>query len=249
MEKIVEISNSITLPAFLAAPNTQEKLPGIILIHEIWGLDDHIKEVTKRFVKEGYVVLSPDLFAGTSIENAVSPKLFAEMGIPEKRDEAQKKMRAALAPMQLPEFANDMIHKLHMCFSYLNNLEYCNGNIGVLGFCFGGTYSFAFAADEPKVKAAVPFYGQPLEFDKINNITCPIFAFYGEQDEQLIQSLPELKKEMKKSKKDFEAIIYPNTGHAFFNDTNTNRYNKKAAVDAWNRSITFLTKNLKGYNL
>lgn len=244
MQKIIEISNSIILPAFIAAPDEDNKYPGIILIHEIWGLDNHIKEVTKRFSNQGYIVLAPDLFAGTPIENAVSSDLFAEMGNPATRDEAQKKMRAALAPMQSPEFAEDMMHKLQMSFSYLEKQSNCNGSIGVLGFCFGGTYSFALAAAEPKIKAAVPFYGQPLDIEKSEKVTCPILAFYGDQDEHLIQTLPVLKKGMKKYKKDFEAIVYPNAGHAFFNDTNPNRYNKEAATDAWVKTLTFLKKNL-----
>jgi len=245
MEKMVEISNSITLPAFLASPEGKDTYPGIILIHEIWGLDDHIKDVTKRYAKEGYVVLAPDLFAGTPIENAVSPSLFAEMGDPAKRDEAQKKMRAALAPMQSPEFAKDMIHKLQMCFSYFEKQEKCNGAIGVLGFCFGGSYSFALATTQPKLKAAVSFYGQAPEADKIEAINCPVLAFYGEQDTNLIDHLDELKNNMKKYKKEFESVVYPNTGHAFFNDSNRNRYNKEASDDAWKKSLAFLSKNLK----
>jgi carboxymethylenebutenolidase len=245
MEKMIEISNSIKLPAFLSTPDIEEKTyPGIILIHEIWGLDDHIKDVTKRFARQGYAVLAPDLFAGTPVENAVSPDLFAQMHDPAKRDEAQKKMRAALAPMQSPEFAKDMLHKLQMCFSYMEKQKNCNGNIGVLGFCFGGSYSFALAAAQPKIKAAIPFYGQGPSVDKIEKINCPVLAFYGEQDANLIDHLEELKAEMKKYKKDFTSVVYPDTGHAFFNDTNPNRYNNEAAQDAWKKSLAFLSKNL-----
>lgn len=243
MEKMIEIFNSITLPAFLAAPE-KDTHPGLILIHEIWGLDEHIKDVTKRFSKEGYVVLAPDLFFGTLIENSVSPDLFAQMGNPKTRDEAQKKMRAALAPMQSPEFAKDMMHKLEMCFNYLEEQEYCNGTIGVLGFCFGGSYSFALAAEQPKVKVAIPFYGQAPSEGQIEKISCPILAFYGEQDENLMKTLPELKEMMKKHRKHFQEVVYPNCGHAFFNDTNPKRYNKEAATDAWPKTLTFLSTNL-----
>lgn len=246
MEKMIEISNSISLPAFLSVPDEDKSYPGIILIHEIWGLDNHIKDVTNRYAKEGkYAVLAPDLFAGTPIENAVSPDLFVQMHDPAKRDEAQKKMRAALAPMQSPEFAKDMVHKLQMCFSFLEKQTFCNGNIGVLGFCFGGSYSFAMAAAQQKIKAAVPFYGQAPSEDKIEKINCPVLAFYGEQDTNLVDHLEELKSTMKKYKKDFTSYVYPDTGHAFFNDSNSNRYNKKAADDAWEKSLAFLSKNLK----
>jgi carboxymethylenebutenolidase len=246
MEKMVEISNSLTLPAFLSVPDKEKIYPGIILIHEIWGLDDHIKAVTNRYASEaGYAVLAPDLFAGTPVENAVSPDLFAQMHDPAKRDEAQKKMRAALAPMQSPEFAKDMLNKLEMCVSYLEKQKFCNSKIGVLGFCFGGSYSFALAAAQPKIKAAVPFYGQAPSEDKIEKINCPILAFYGEEDTNLVDNLESLKAQMKKYKKDFISIVYPDAGHAFFNDTNPRRYNNEAAQDAWKKSIAFLSENLK----
>jgi carboxymethylenebutenolidase len=244
MEKMVDITNGMKLPALLAASTAGGLYPGIILIHEIWGLDDHIKNVTKRFAKEGYVVLSPDFFAGTPIENAVSPDLFAQMHDPAKRDDAQKKMRAVLAPMQSPEFAKDMMHKLQKSFDYLEKQKQCNGKIAVLGFCFGGTYSFALASAQKKIKAAVPFYGQAPDSEKIETINCPVLAFYGEQDTNLVDHLPELKAGMKKFHKEFEAVVYPNCGHAFFNDTNSNRYNKEAAESAWEKTLEFLTENL-----
>lgn len=245
MEKMIEISNGITLPGFLATPEKEGKYPGIILIFEIWGLTDHMKDVARRLANEGYVVLLPDLFANTKLENAVTPDLFAEMRDPTKRDEAQKKMRAVLAPMHSPEFATDMMHKLELSYSYLKKNEACNGTIGTVGFCFGGTYSFALSAVEPEIKASVPFYGQPPTEEQIEKITCPTLAFYGEQDENLISTLPKLEDEMKRHNKGFDSVIYPNTGHAFFNDTNKSRYNKEAATDAWKRTLTFLSENLK----
>jgi carboxymethylenebutenolidase len=81
--------------------------------------------------------------------------------------------------------------------------------------------------------------------DEIPRIDCPVLAFYGDQDTGLIQSLPKLKEDMTKSGKNFEAVVYPNAGHAFFNDTNARMYNPAAAKDAWEKVLTFLKKNLK----
>ncbi len=217
----------------------RRKHPGLLLIHEIWGLDAHIRDVADRLSREGYIVLAPDLFAGTPIQGAVDPQLFQDMLDPEKRDEAQKKMRAALAPMQAPGFGKAMQAKMRACYEHLRK-EPSVSDIGVLGFCFGGTYSFATTAMIPDIKACVPFYGQPPNAERIAAIQCPVLAFYGEQDTALIETLPTLKEEMQKQGKQFEAVVYPNAGHAFFNDTNTRRYQKQAAEDAWKRTVEFL---------
>jgi carboxymethylenebutenolidase len=123
---------------------------------------------------------------------------------------------------------------------YLLADAHVNGSVGVLGFCFGGTYSFHLATHDPRVKVAIPFYGHPPTEGELPNVSCPILAFYGEQDVNLMESLPTLKDSMKKNNKSFEAIVYPGVGHAFFNNTNTRAYNREAADDAWKRALTFL---------
>jgi carboxymethylenebutenolidase len=246
------MQKDITIPfenqkvsSYYCAPDSDHKFPGIILIHEIWGLNDQIRDVANRLQREGYAVLAPDLFEDTPIKGLLTPALAKEAFDPKTRDQAQPKLRALFAPMQSPEFAKNMLMKLKACFSYLENDPQCNGNIGVSGFCFGGTYSFSLAIEEPKIKAAVPFYGgAPEPFDKIENLRCPVLAFYGEKDERLIGQLPAVKDAMKKYGKDFEAVVYPNTGHAFFNDKNQVMYNKEASDDAWAKMLKFLQTNL-----
>lgn len=117
--------------------------------------------------------------------------------------------------------------------------------IGVLGFCFGGTYSFALPALDQRIGAAVPFYGHPLAEEKIADLDCPVLAFYGEEDKNLMGSLPAFKESMTKHNKNFTAVVYPNTGHAFFNDTNERMYNSEAASDAWQKTLAFLKEHLK----
>ncbi len=110
-------------------------------------------------------------------------------------------------------------------------------------FAFGGTYSYAFTAANPELKACVAFYGQP-PLDKISGINCPVMGFYGEKDKRLIDSLPQLVDQMNEHNKDFTHKVYKNTGHAFFNNTNKMTYNKEAAEDAWKMAVDFLKKNL-----
>jgi carboxymethylenebutenolidase len=112
--------------------------------------------------------------------------------------------------------------------------------VSVLGFCFGGTYSFNLAAHDDRIKHAVPFYGHAPSEDNLKNIQCPILAFYGDEDANLMESLPQLKEDMEKNGKDFEAVVYTGVGHAFFNDTNEHAYDATSAEDAWNKTLAFL---------
>jgi len=134
--------------------------------------------------------------------------------------------------------------ELKACVDYLAADPHTNGKIAVLGFCFGGTYAFHLATQDSRILAAVPFYGQPPMPDEISKISVPILAFYGDEDERLIETLPKLREDMKARNKQFEAIVYPNAGHAFFNDTNKNRYRAEPARDSWEKSLAFLKKNL-----
>jgi carboxymethylenebutenolidase len=232
-------------PAYISRPDDSKPHPGIILIHEVWGLRDHVKDVADRFAAEGYAVLAPDLIAHTGIMEKMDPNLMKDIWDPEKRAEAQKKMRAAMTPIMVPEFGEQTVQRLEGCFGYLKSREYCNGKVGVLGFCFGGTYSYALAIAEPQLNCAVIFYGHaPQEMEKLEKVNCPVLVFNGEKDENLIKQLPEVKAAAEKYHKNFEFHQYPNAGHAFFNDTNQVTYNKEAAADAWKISLEFLSKYL-----
>ncbi len=241
----VEFDNG-KINAYLAAPDDKAKHAAIILIHEIWGLNDHIKDIANRFMQQGYIVLAPDLLSKSGVTEKISQDLLAKMQNPATRDDAQKQMREATAPVHSPEFGAETVGKLQAVFSYLYNHPRSNGQIAIVGFCFGGTYSFALACTGVGLKAAVPFYGRPPEpLEKIKAMKCPVLAFYGEQDTKLMASLPQLKDAMAKYGKQFVDIVYPNTGHAFFNDTNPATYNKEAAVDSWHKTLTFLAQHLR----
>jgi carboxymethylenebutenolidase len=128
-----------------AVPDDEIEHPAVILIHEIWGLNEHTKDVATRLSKEGYVVLAPDLLAGTGIEEKIDPSILQDLKDPEKKDEAQKKMREATAPIHSPEFGEKTLAKLETCFELLHNHRRSTGKIAIVGFCFGGTYAYSFA--------------------------------------------------------------------------------------------------------
>lgn len=231
------------LNVYEAVPEGEPK-GGLIVIEEVWGLTDHIKDIADRYAKEGYYVISPELLSELHIEEHANT-LMLDMFNPEKRNEAQPKVRELMAPINEPGFAEKTVGRLKVVFDYLYAKPEVKQSVSITGFCFGGSYSFALAMVEPRLKAAVPFYGHCdiSDPDTLRKIACPIRAFFGEKDERLMAALPALEEAMKEAGVDFEAKAYPDCGHAFFNDTNPYAYNEAAAKDAWQRALEFLDKS------
>jgi carboxymethylenebutenolidase len=244
MSEEIQLSSDGNFPASVYRPDGPIK-GALIVIHEIWGLTDHIKSVAERFSKEGYLVLAPDLLTGLDIPPALAAELQLKLFDPKKRNEAMPKIRELTAPVHEPGFADKTLAKLQVCFEYLMSKDEAQKTIGVVGYCFGGTSCYSLAVNQPALKAAVPYYGHcDYSVEELQKITSPILAFYGENDESLINALPELKNKMNEAHVNFESVVYPDCGHAFFNDSNPFAYDKKAADDAWPKTLEFLSKNM-----
>ncbi|HKZ94659.1 MAG TPA: dienelactone hydrolase family protein [Candidatus Bathyarchaeia archaeon] len=208
----------------LARPKTADKYPAVIVIHEIWGLVDHIKDVATRLAHEGYVALAVDLFDRKIVTN-----------LEEGRELRQK----------LTEEKN--LGDLNGAFNYLKTLEYVKpDHIGSIGFCMGGGFSLQLACRNPELAAAVIFYGRnPTPIDLVKGIQCPILGNYAGADMGITeQDINLLKQALAKHGKQFDIKVYPGAPHAFFNDTGE-RYRPEAAKDAWERTLTFFNKHLK----
>lgn len=230
-------------PVYIARPTGTAK-GGIIIVHEVWALNDHTKSIADRYAAEGYVALAPNLLTMTDIAK-YADQLSLDLFNPEKRSEAQPKLRALMVPMQTEDFDQTTLGKLDACFDYLYTMPETAQNVAITGFCFGGGYSYKMAIREPRLRAAVPFYGRaPLDADVLRTIVCPILAFYGENDEGLMKDLPELEEKMHEADADYEAVVYAGCGHAFFNDTNPYAYDETAAKDAWKRTLKFLDQHI-----
>jgi carboxymethylenebutenolidase len=229
--------------AYHVFPDDGSLHPGLIVLEEIWGLNDQIRGVADRFAAAGFSVLAPELI-GKEVREALTPDMSDALFDPERRDALQPRLRAALAPLREPEYARGAIEALQEALDYLIADEWTNGKAGVLGFCFGGTYVFHLATKDPRLGAAVPFYGQPPRLEDVPKIGCPILAFYGDEDEALMETLPVLQEAMDTAGKRFEAVVYPGAGHAFFNETNERMYRPQYAEAAWEKSLAFLTEEL-----
>ena len=234
------------LSAYVVRPDGPVR-GGLVLIHEVWGLVAHTRDVAERFAREGYVVVAPDLLADQGITEASTEGLGEVLLGPddEARNQAQPRLRKIFAPLQDPEFGRLTTRRVQACFEHLYADADVAGRVGITGFCFGGTYSFSLAVHEPRLLASVPFYGH-ADFSpgELAGITAPVLAFYGQDDDGLITELPGLETAMAEAGVDFTAKVYPGAGHAFFNDSNRFAYRPEAADDAWSRTLEFLARHV-----
>lgn len=236
----MEIINGVTV--YTSEPQTESR-GTVIVIHEIWGLVDHIKDVADRYAAEGYLAIAPDILSDIGVTPEVGNELFDLRNEPDeaKRIEGQALMREKTAPIRLPEFAGPAIEKLKRVVDGVEAES--NGRIAVTGFCFGGAYAYALAANDPRITAAIPFYGTAPSIEDIAKIQCPVLALYGEDDPAIMEKLPQVRETMEKAGVDFEMQIYPGARHAFFNDTSPSAYDAEAAADAWRRSLAHLERS------
>jgi carboxymethylenebutenolidase len=218
-----------TVFGYLSRPTASGKYPAIIVIHENAGLTDHIRDVSRRFAKEGYVALAPDLLSRQGGTAKANPK---GGGLSNMRE---------LAPVE------GVAEDVEAGFAYLKSLpEVRSDRLGLTGFCWGGEMTFASTPRVRGIRAAVVYYGRsPQPLDLVKNIEAPVLAHYGEEDPGVNKGIPETEEAMKKHNKPFTYKIYPKAKHAFNNDTNPDRYNAEVAKEAWGRTLEFFKKHLQ----
>ncbi len=212
-----KIKGQLSRPA-----GNKKKLPGIVVVHENRGLNPHIADVGRRAGLEGFISLAPD---------ALTPL----GGYPGNDDDGRA--------LQSQRDRNEMLEDFIAAFEYLKSHPECDGNVGVVGFCFGGWISNMMAVKVTDLKAAVPFYGgQPTE-EETAQIKAPLLLHYAELDKRVNAGWPAYKKALKKYNKEYSAYVYPGVNHGFHNDT-TPRYYEAAATLAWKRTISFFKEKL-----
>lgn len=214
----------IRLSGFLAQPVIPGKYPGIVMIHEWWGLNDQVKSMADITAQEGYVVLAVDLFKGnvaTTIEGAQANIL------------------------NNPN--NETIPKMQAAVKYLRNMTNVNkSKIASLGWCYGGGQSFQLGVNED-LQATVIYYGQ-VSTDKaiLMKMKQPVIGLFGVEDTSIpVKDVREFERILKEQGTSVNISIYEGAGHAFSNPTNSQAFRKEQAIDAWNKTLEFLELNLK----
>lgn len=213
-----------TIRGLLSTPAGNEaRLPGVVVVHENRGLNPHIEDVSRRAGLANFIALAPDA-------------LWPLGGYPGTDDEGRA--------MQRERDRDEMLEDFIAAFAYLKMHPQCNGNVGVVGFCFGGWISNMMAVRIPDLKASVPFYGgQPAAAD-VPNIQAPLLLHYAALDERVNAGWPAYEEALKAHNKEYTAHMYPGVQHGFHNDT-TPRYNEEAAQLAWSRTVTFFDEKLR----
>jgi carboxymethylenebutenolidase len=219
-----------------------EPLPGVVLVHDVWGVSDHTRDMAGRLAAEGYRVLAGDLYRREGAVQITDPGVF---------------MRALSDPRALAD--------LQAAIDFLHADASSNGRVGIAGFCMGGMYTLMAACRCAGLSAAAPFYGllshrrgilhapqgldptlkphEPLAL--ASGLRCPLLAFFGEQDEFIaLDEVRELERELAKSAQPHEVVVYPGAGHAFMNDTRPAAFRPAVAQDAWGRLLRFFATHL-----
>jgi carboxymethylenebutenolidase len=199
-----------------------QKLPGIVVVHENRGLNPYIADVGRRAALAGFITIAPD---------ALTPL----GGYPGNDDEGRA--------LQRQRDRNEMLQDFIAAFQYLKESSECTGNIGVVGFCFGGWISNMMAVEVPDLKAAVPYYGGQPPVEMVPKIKAPLLLHYAGLDTRVNEGWPEYEAALKEHNKVYKAFMYPDVNHGFHNDS-TPRYDKDAAELSWKRTIEFFKEKL-----
>jgi len=213
-----------SVSGYLAKPSGRGPWPALIVIQEWWGLDQQTKSIADRFAGVGYLSFAPDLFHGE----------LAQLGDGEKA--------MSLVQKHSPGAVND----LQAVYDALKQHPDCNGKIGSVGFCFGGRMSLALGLSRP-LDAVCTFYGGGMQqlFDRLGDLKAPVLGLFGDADQSIpVGTVEQFDKLLDQIGVEHEIKVYPNSGHAFFRDSDPNVFRPEAAKDAWERVTMFLAKNL-----
>jgi carboxymethylenebutenolidase len=218
-----ETQNGATT-AFVAQPNSTTNganLAAVILIHEWWGINDHVRDLAGRYAAEGFLCVAPDLFRGKTASNA---------------DEAQKLMHA----LPMDDGLNTINHALEETTE-----RYGVKKIGITGYCMGGTFALRAACEVDALGAAAPFYGDIPDEASLSRLKVPTLFIAGARDNWITPEKVEgLKEAARKYDLPVEVVSY-DADHAFFNDTRPEVYNPEAAADAWQRVLKLFGERLQ----
>src|ERR1700694_3767548 len=221
-EYVKFLSGNITVTAYLAYPERPQPAPAVIVIHEIFGLSDFVRQTTEQLARDGFVAIAPDL-------------LSRRGGTPASPDSARR-LIASLPP-------DSVTADLDAARAYLKTLRAVRADaIGVIGFCWGGGQSFRYATNTPDLKAFVVCYGPTPPAEDLARIRAKGLGVYAENDARINASLADAVAALRAAGKDYQYTIYPGVGHGFLRA----REKPEVADSAWSAIIRFFRTQLKG---
>ena len=227
----VESQDGRTVKCFVVYPEVNDDATTVIVIHENKGLTDWERSVADRLAEEGYLAIAPDLLSGTG------PGGGGTEAYP-SRDAATKGIYG-LQPERV-------MQDLDAVYKHAKEMDASNGKVVTAGFCWGGGKSFAYATHNPELAAALVFYGSAPDKDALQDVTAPVFGFYGENDQRITGNVPQVAEAMQQAGKTFDYVVYDGAGHGFLRSggqEGADEANRKAHEEAWQR-ITKILESL-----
>ena len=213
-----------TIRAYVAYPERSSRAPAIIVIHEIFGLTEWEPTVADRLAGAGFVAIAPDL-------------LSSRFGMTPAASDSGRKLVGQLEPERVTA-------DLDAVYAYVDGLPSVRrGDIGTIGFCWGGGQSFRYATNNPRLKAAVVCYGPAPDSTALARIRAPVLGIYGENDARINAALPDVERQMSALGKSFETEIYDSTGHGFLKPGRQG-FGTPAVEQAWERITGFYRDKL-----
>lgn len=213
---------AVTRPAYLARPAGPGPFPAVVVIHEVFGLNDNIRDIARRLAGEGYVALAVDLFAGGH-RRLCMVRVMAGLLLRSTRSRGVGELKEALTYLA----ARPNVDETRM---------------GAIGFCMGGGYALAWACTDDRLKAIAPYYGSnPRPLDQVSR-ACPIVGSYPAKD-FTAGAARKLGTALERYHVPHEITIYPEAKHSFFNDQGRS-YNAAAATESWQRVLAFFGQHL-----
>ncbi len=236
-ETLTEIaSGTRAIPLFTVGPDDAHAYPGLIVVHEIFGLNEHIKDVARRFAGQGLRVFAPDLFAQAK-------------GLPADRDDLDA-MRQVWSAIPDGQLIDDLKALLSLAQA---SADVRRDQVGAIGYCMGGAIAFMFACNAPQLAWVADYYGRIFypettgtkpkhPIDYAEGLNCPVLGIFSGIDDLIpIPHIDELTTRLTSLGKTVEVKIYDNAPHAFFNDTRP-KYHAEAARDAWTLTLDFIAR-------
>jgi carboxymethylenebutenolidase len=226
----VKVPSGTAIRTWVVYPERPDKAGVVLVIHEVFGLSDWIRAVADRLADEGFIVVAPDLISG------LGPNGGGTDSVP-SRDDVVKLVRGLSQ--------EDANVRLDAVRAWAIALPAANGKLATIGFCWGGTRSFAYAAAQPALAAAVVFYGTSPDAPELAKIRAPVLGHYGGDDARVNATILPADEEMRRLGKAYEPHIYAGAGHGFLRQQEEREgANRKASEESWPRTVRFLREHL-----
>jgi carboxymethylenebutenolidase len=226
-----DAGNGDSVRAWVVYPERADKAPVVVVIHEIYALSDWIRGVADQLAAEGFIAIAPDLISGKGPGGGGSESV--------DRDGAVALIRE-LDPQEVTR-------RLKAAAAYATALPAARSEVGIVGYCWGGSTTFRMATEWPELKAAVVYYGGSPATESLAAIQAPVLGHYGGDDARVNATIPDAQAEMERLGKFYEPNIYDGAGHGFLRQqTGREGANMAATRAAWPRTVAFFREHLGG---